>query len=299
VAYCVENNSGFECAIEYYIVFGAWVLVILSIPDVYHLIKTSPVNAMPLGWDFLSVFKLPTYDAPRLRGLTQEPSYLGMVIATLYPICFIRLNQKYTFNKLLLVLGLWTCLIFSMSRTGLLSCFILTFVILLIWPKRLFMGIFVFTLLVFVWSRFSQLFNKPDLGLSWYSFLGLTWLPSYADPGMGNSLPRLAHVLATLKAWWVNPLFGVGLGQLGYVLPEYYPDFYTTSSREYASWVGSQAKGGVPSFSFVPKLLAEIGLLGVILLNYGVFSRFNHYKSLLKESWAAKKYFFAFFEKVW
>jgi hypothetical protein len=61
-------------------------------------------------------------------------------------------------------------------------------------------------------------------------------------------------------------LLGVGLGQSGFILNQFYPSWYTPASPEYANWVAQASLGGVPSLSFLPKLLAEIGLLGAAIL---------------------------------
>ena len=50
------------------------------------------------------------------------------------------------------------------------------------------------------------------------------------------------------------------------MLNQFYPAWYTSASPEYANWVAQAPLGGVPSLSFLPKLLAEIGLLGSAIL---------------------------------
>jgi len=263
-AYFAESNPGFGARAEKYVVAGSWALVILSIPDIYVITRGGLLSHLPYGLDFLSPLGLPPYGGNRLRAFTQEPSYLGMTIATLYPICFIRANEKISIYRIGLVIGLWICLIFSVSRTGLLACFILTFVVLLGWPKRL--VIFAILLIAFglLWIYAPQLQASHFWSFSWVPLLNQINLDA-------SSLVRSAHIFASFEVWLANPLFGSGLGQAGFVLPQFYPDWYTPSSPEYDVWMSKSAFGGTPSFALLPKLLAEIGLLGLAILLIWVF----------------------------
>jgi hypothetical protein len=286
-AYVTQHNPGFAVSAEKYLVAGAWALVFLSIPDIIVIARGGVLNHLPYGFDFLGPLGHTEYSSNRLRAFTQEPSYLGMVIATLYPICFIRLNERLSIPRITLVIGLWLCLIFSVSRTGLLTCIIITFLILLAWPKRL--GLLVAVLLVCVglWNYLPQLQAN--------SFLGFSWVPLLNQANLdGSSLVRSAHILASIKGWLSNPLFGLGLGQAGFVLPQFYPEWYTSTSPEYNLWVSKSAFGGTPSLSFLPKLLAEIGLLGLgILLCWAIPALKNIIYSF-KDNNLTKKYTLSF-----
>lgn len=286
-AYVTQNNPGFAISAQKYLVAGAWALVLLSIPDIMVIAKGGALNHLPYGLDFLSPLGLSPYWGNRLRAFTQEPSYLGMVIATLYPICFIRLNEKFSIPRIMLVVGLWLCLIFSVSRTGLLTCFILTFVILLAWPRRLVLLIAALLVLGTLWNYLPQLRTNP--------FWGLTWIPLFNQANLdGSSLVRSAHIWASIKGWLSNPLFGQGLGQAGFTLPQFYPDWYTAASPEYGIWAPKSAFGGTPSLSFLPKLLAEIGLIGLGILLIWAAPALKNIIYSIKNNDLTKKYALSF-----
>jgi hypothetical protein len=121
------------------------------------------------------------------------------------------------------------------------------------------MFLVVLGLFALAWNQFPQLRNG--------TFLSFAWIPLFATPVLdGSSLVRLAHIVGALNTWLANPLLGVGLGQSGFILNQFYPSWYTPASPEYAGWVAQAQLGGVPSLSFLPKLLAEIGLLGTVIL---------------------------------
>ena len=259
LAALVGKIPSFSFLIEKVFVYSAWALVILAMPDIWMIAQGGTVQSPPYGIDLLAPLGFHSYASNRLQGFTQEPSYFGMVVATLYPICFMRLNQKWSLLRLLLVIALWVCLAFSLSRTGLFACAITSVLILALWPKRLLLLIIVFGIFALAWQQLPQLRN----GL----FLSFAWIPLLSTPVLdGSSLVRLAHIVGALKVWLANPLFGVGLGQSGFILNQFYPSWYTPASPEYSNWVSQAPLGGVPSLSFLPKLLAEIGLLGAAIL---------------------------------
>ncbi|QWD04214.1 hypothetical protein G6720_01675 [Polynucleobacter paneuropaeus] len=258
MASVVQNQQGFERTMADYLVYSAWALVILALPDIWTIWRGGALSSNPYGWDSLSALGLSPYGGNRLRGFTQEPSYLGMVISVLYPICFIRLNEKFTLPRLLLVGGLWTCLIFAMTRTGLITCLLLTILVMMAWPKRLLIGTICLGILGILWFQFPIL----RVGM----FASMAWVPGLSPGGLdGSTFVRGAHIVAALKTWLANPFFGVGLGQSGYLLDQFYPSFYNSSSAEYAVWQSRGSFGGIPSFSFIPRFLAEIGLIGLLI----------------------------------
>lgn len=286
-AYVAKTNPGFGASAEKYLIAGAWALVLLSIPDVVVIAKGGQLNHLPYGLDFLSPLGLSPYWGNRLRAFTQEPSYLGMVIATVYPICLIRLNQKVTAPNFILVLGLWICLLFSVSRIGILSCCILTVLILLGWPKRLLIMILFGLILACLY------FFLP--ALEGHGLRAFSWTPVFKQSGLdGSNITRLAHTVATYKAWIGNFLFGNGLGQLGYVLPQFYPSWYGPGSPEFEIWAPKAAFGGTPSLSFLPKLLAEIGLIGLGILIIWAMPALKNTINSFKNNDLVKKYTLSF-----
>jgi hypothetical protein len=82
----------------------------------------------------------------------------------------------------------------------------------------------------------------------------------------GSPLVRAAHIFAAIKAWWSNPFFWVGFGQLGFVLDLYYPKWYDSTSFEYDLWHSKAVFGGIPSINFIPKLFVEIGAVGFLII---------------------------------
>lgn len=283
VAYCVERYPKFVDQTEKYLIAACWIVVFLSIPYlIARLIHNPNVTS---GWQsWVNEIYAYMNISGRFKGLTQEPARLGMVIATLYPIVFIRLNEKFSIPRLILALGLWGCLLIATTRTGVAACLLLTLLMLLFYPKRLF--IFIGFIVIFYFSALSMVIVYiPE-----YLHL-LGWFEKSVD---ASTSVRSAHTLGALNVWKSFPFFGVGLGQSGFVLSDFYPSWYGPNSYEYTTWVPLKAVGGVPSFSFLPQALAEIGLIGFGILFLGVFRLAKQSILQIKSNLIIRMYFFSF-----
>lgn len=296
VAYCIERYPNFEGQIEAYLTAASWIVVLsLTLYLVAWLISSLSAT---LGGGWLAVSKegVPEWYGwinkviaylsigGRFKGFTQEPARLGMVIATLYPIAFMRLNEQFSRIRAFLVVGLWLCLLLAATRTGVASCLFLTLLMLLFYPKRL--AVFIGLLLIAFFSIISAdiaLMPKHDHLLGWFG--------SSVD---FSTTVRSAHSLAAIAIWKKNLFFGVGLGQSGFFIPDFYPYWYGPGSPEYAEWVSLKGKGGVPSFSFLPQALAEFGVFGFGILILGAFQCIKTAFLSLKVDKTTRMYFFSF-----
>lgn len=288
-AHTVSNSLKFEKKIEQYLVASAWIVVLLSFPYVVDLFIGAENRTQHWQhWVHNLASKLNV--GSRLKELTLEPSYLGMVIAMLYPIALIRANEESAIKKSLLrwflVLGLWIPLFLSSSRVGVFVCLGLTALILVMWPKRFLMAA------VFGGAMFYIMLPQIYILIANY---GPTLLGWFSGGGLdGSTLVRISHMQASINLWSEFPLWGVGLGQSGYLLHNYYPETYGPNSPEFAHWTNQAAVGGVPSFSFIPRAVSEIGIIGVLILMVGVLSALKNLPIQFKKSRSVQKYTFAF-----
>lgn len=256
VANIVERESGLEAQIERALVGAAWMVVLFAFPDII-AIQVGDIQASFLEPSAFR-YSVDPYTTPRLRGFTQEPSYLGMVIAVLYPLVLLRLEKRVSVSTLVLLLGLWICLFFSLSKTGLATCILIT----LFWALRRMRSTFILVAVGSMTTFVAVYFGALDLLLEGNE----AYLNQWTEDGIDiSTLTRVGHMVAALNLWLDNLLMGAGLGQSGYFLPDYYPD-WIWASPEAPMWAAAAANGGVPTFAFLPKLLAEIGLIGAVFL---------------------------------
>lgn len=281
VSSAVSNNPKFELQARKYLIISCWLVVILGIPEIlsFSIPKLGIGNA--LDAPLFELVRYPNNTYPRLREFTQEPSYLGQVISVLYPIALLEAIRVRTLWRWILVLGLWTILYFSSSRLGILSCVVLSAAILMMQYKR-FVGriwLWVFaSMTLCIWSSLDRL----------SIFLG-----EYIQLADMSTNIRAGALVAAVSAWKENIFFGVGLGQLGFLLPNYYP-YWVSGNPEVTIWTLKSNLGGASSFSFLPKILAELGLFGILIPIYGVYQLIK----LLKKEWHTNSsieiYFFCF-----
>ena len=78
---------------------------------------------------------------------------------------------------------------------------------------------------------------------------------------------RFGMQYAALQVFKENPVTGVGLGQVAYHSRFHYPYWATQKNYEYKLYYKNQTlKSFPPNFNFYTRILAELGLVGILLL---------------------------------
>lgn len=201
--------------------------------------------------------------APRVRGLTQEPSYLGVYLAFAYPWLLSFAEGIGWIWGGALVGSVWIVAVYSLSKTALGTLLLLT--------------------IIYAFARASRLSFKRILGLS---ILGLMlvlavyissdalyeqniaiWLLQYEESGVDfSTITRFGSQFAAIGLWLDNIVFGVGPGFSGAYLPDYYPNWMLANSNEIQVWTAlSKENLGAPTFSIYTRILAEYGVFGAIV----------------------------------
>lgn len=284
----VKESKTFLALIGSVMMLSALAIILLSIPDIYAITKGN-IRTSPFEAEYLKFGGGTTYDAPRIRGFTPEPSYFGMVIAVIYPIALFKLMRTPRLFYTSVVLGLLACLIFSFSRTGIITCLILTFLMTLNSPryKKIFFSILLGCfLLVYFIPGWLYLFYVR-FGIDFY-ILGLVEKSSFT---------RFGLMYAAISMWtsdWKTILFGVGLGQSGYLLDSFFPQWFWRSP-EAEHWADKAGVGGIPSFALLPKMICEIGLVGVLLLLSKIAITFASIRRSWRDSSDFRMYAWSFF----
>jgi len=76
---------------------------------------------------------------------------------------------------------------------------------------------------------------------------------------------RFGMQYATLKVFKENPVCGVGLGQVAYHMRYHYPYWATSDNWEFYMFQNEQHKPFPPTYNIYTRLLAETGIIGVLL----------------------------------
>jgi O-Antigen ligase len=286
VAFAIKSSIVNLKEIERFFMYSAFIIIVCAIPDIIAINNGNIQSSLFEGrFHFLRYYNDSTYVTPRLRGFTQEPSYLGMVISTIYPFIFNNYIKKFSFFSFFLFFGIWVCLLFSLSKVGILTCLFLTFFLITINLKNKLYALFI----VFVPVALISLIIPLDFLLSSNSLYLGQWSNSGVD---SSSVMRFGSMLAALRLFFENPLIGVGLGQSGFFIPKYYPDWIWTSP-EALEYSQASYYGATPTFSFIPKLLAELGLIGFLF--FGIrFLLLTRKVYMLNHSNEVKPFYYSF-----
>jgi hypothetical protein len=229
----------------------------------------------------------------RISGLAYEPSWLANQLLILYlPWLFAALLTGYRVSKyrwvelLLLVLSLGL-LVFSLSRSGVLTALVSSLFVALVsgwgrmtlWLRRWFfpsrdpqssggrgllqqwlirVGLIVLLLMVLfgVWAVMA---NNPYFSILWTAASERDLL-SYIIEIKGGA--RLAYAVAGWKVFAEHPWAGVGLGASGFYLFQNLPDWSLTFLPEVERYLSPISKIFLNPKNLYVRLLAETGVVG-------------------------------------
>jgi hypothetical protein len=80
-----------------------------------------------------------------------------------------------------------------------------------------------------------------------------------------SNVSRWGTQLASYRIWKENPIFGIGFSQQGFHLKDYYSDSDYRNSYEIRFWSDTSYPTWPPGFSVYTRLLAETGIVGLII----------------------------------
>lgn len=186
----------------------------------------------------------------RVRGFAFEPSYFSLVLGFIFP-WLLYYVEKVNKGKYLLIFFM-IILYFTYSRGAYL---IITIQIIL------------FVLL----NRINGAYQKHNIKFAFgiilvsilfipVSFEILKSLLEY-EPNNVSNIIRFSSLVASINLGFNYPFLGVGLGQSGFYIQDYYPELIW-SAYNASNWVNADTDMGSPTFSFLPSLFADLGFLG-------------------------------------
>jgi O-antigen ligase len=89
-----------------------------------------------------------------------------------------------------------------------------------------------------------------------------------------------------------NPILGVGFGQQGYHARDKYPKWVTKKNYEFnLYYLNNKEKSFPPGFNLYTRLLAETGIIGLLIFIFFIFLIFHQCKKLIKNKKKSDKVF--------
>ena len=204
----------------------------------------------------------------RLRGFSNEPSYLAVVVVFMCAVVLVdnTVSDLKRYSLLMVVLALSSA---SLSKNIFVGLMVLLIVHALYFRRLIpMMAIVLATLVALFYANLGQ---------------SEAILQQYEDFGIDiSTLTRVGSWVAAWNGFLENPLFGNGLGLTGKLLVAHYPEWFY-SSPEASQWEVASAAFGTPVFSNLFRTLFELGLFGVVFVAFQLFSftRISNSRSLL------------------
>lgn len=211
-----------------------------------------------------------------IRTITGEVSYFGMYASFVMPwIASYLFTEKGLKNKLkygavfsyLLIL-----LLFSKSRTAyaiillqicLFTLFILVFKVNKVIKRNLIIGVVSLGVIFTIMN--STVLNKYSGDVNSVNKISIKTLAnSLMDPNNMSNIARSGMQMAAIEMGKDNPIFGVGVGQYGFLAKDYVTEKAKTSN-EVQRWIDGNEEAWSPAFSLYPRIIAEEGFVGIIL----------------------------------
>lgn len=263
-------NFNFLNAISAIKISSIILIIYLLIELIGNIYKLSPFDELMARLTPFLQYRLGLdYSTTRLRGLSNEPSYLGVVIVFL--ISALLSLKNITYKDYILIILLIILASFSMSKSILISIIIILILCSFYNRKIIFPSFFIITSLVYH-------FYIQTLSLDSY-------VVQYKDLGYDiSTITRVGSWAAAWNGFLDAPVFGHGFGVAGKDLLNYYPEWFF-KSPEALIWIDLENNYGIPVFSNLFRVLFEGGLFGAIFFIYFIscLIRFSNNRSYFSQ----------------
>ncbi len=249
------------------------VLISFILCGVYSLIEIFYFTGSGLSEKVLvninSLYRTSTLLWPNLRSVCGEPSWFGSYFAFAYPwlLACIFFSKKRGLVYLILIIYSWLMVYLTFSRTAYLTLIAetLLFVVLIAITKayrnqkRLY-----YALIVSAISIIAIVSYNSHLG----SDKARETIVSLIDPNTTrqiSNITRIGSAVTAINMGCDNPVFGVGLGQYAFFMPQYVPD-WALESHEIRGYLDTNnTTMWVPAHCLFTRIYAETGAVGLLI----------------------------------
>lgn len=205
----------------------------------------------------------------RLRGLSYEPSTLGIYIGFIFPwfVSFYCIIKK-KMGGVLLIAYLFLIVLLSTSRIAYFIIFIESILIFVLFYREIFAGFLslkniLITIGIGVVFCFSYLYINDQY--EWISISRVAFSFSGETGFDMSNIARFGAQLAGLGIFLDHPFVGVGLAQYAFHMPAYVPD-WAFISGEIQDWADNAPNTAWASvFSLYIRILSELGIIGFLM----------------------------------
>ena len=240
--------------------------IIVFIYAIFEIIYLRTLNVLIKGvidfFDTILLLKHPIGIEERLSSIMFEPPFLAIYLVFATPwILSYMFDKKFiiALSPILLgfISGSRTSLIISLIQLLLFGYY---FVKIKYGRVILVKGFLVFIVLlaVFYVSNFSRSNDYVKGKIELFS-------KKTKSNSQISNVSRWGTQLASYRIWKENPIFGIGFSQQGFHLKDHYSDTDYRNSYEIRFWSDTNYPTWPPGFSVYTRLLAETGIVGLII----------------------------------
>jgi hypothetical protein len=203
----------------------------------------------------------------RIAGVTQEPPFLAMYLIFVAPWIFWLFLKWNGIKKYIGLFFLFYTIIYAASRTGyvVLSIQFIVFLALAIKYKLYPYKIVEFAIIVLVGIMMLALLKGPVLIDEIENKLSSITDKSKANKSQISNITRWGSQRASLSVFKTKPILGVGIGQQGFHTTQYFTSEELKINYELRSYKDNNSPIWPPGYSMFTRLLAETGLIGMLL----------------------------------
>lgn len=237
-------------------------------------------------FSYFPFLEVSLHSAGRISSIAYEPPFLAIYLITISSWMFSYILTHKSPFKFLPGFAVLFLTYFSGSRTGLIVVVI---------------QLFVFCTFLYQDPRFKSYIIKSILGFG----LVFCFLLLFNGEKMVNSISekidsldfkknltknvsnqsRFGMQYAALQVFIENPVIGVGFGQQAYHLRTHYPSWATKNNYEFELlYKNKNERSFPPGYNIYTRLLAETGLVGIILFLMLLYFSLKEARSLLKKA---------------
>lgn len=259
LALCLARLSGFQFAHLSRASF--WALIVLlayqGIEVLGGMFGIEPfLTVLQASAEYLNYRDDFDISAGRIRGFSNEPSYMAVVVIFFSSIVLIDKTRSAKINYVLLAL------IALMSAAAV--------------SKNIIAGILILMAVHFIyyrkWLPVFVLAALMYVGIFAYSVLqmeGMRW--QYTEFGVDTStITRVGSWVAAWNGFLESPIIGNGYGLAGGILDKFYPDWFFMSP-DADQWASKGEDFAIPVFNNFFRIIFEAGLFGVALLISNIY----------------------------
>jgi O-antigen ligase len=230
----------------------------------------------------------------RISSVSYEPPFLAIYLITIAGWMFSYILTSKKNIKYLPTLIVFILTFFSGSRTALIV--VLFQFIIFIWivfsaSKKFNKIIQRFLTVSSILAFLIFMFNREKITESIETKIETLDFKKNIKKSISNR-SRFGIQYTSLLIFKENPILGVGFGQQGYHARDKYPKWVTKKNYEFnLYYLNNKEKSFPPGFNLYTRLLAETGIIGLLIFIFFIFLIFHQCKKLIKNKKKSDKVF--------